>query len=82
MLFRSPFNSKVTLSFNIEKEQNIKLVVTDLMGREVKTVMGDVTPSGKYSYNVDLSNLADGMYLAVLKKEEEIDVKKVLKSNN
>ena len=80
--YPNPFNSKVTLSFNIEKEQNIKLVVTDLMGREVKTVMGDVTPSGKYSYNVDLSNLADGMYLAVLKKEEEIDVKKVLKSNN
>ena len=81
-MWPNPFNSKVTLSFNIEKEQNIKLVVTDLLGREVKTVMGDVTPSGKYSYNVDLSNLSDGMYLAVLKKEEEVDVKKVLKSNN
>jgi len=50
-------------------------------GKEVKSVMGDMTPSGKYTYTVDMSDLSDGMYLAVLKKEEEIEVKRAVKTN-
>jgi hypothetical protein len=54
----------------------------DLTGKELKTVMSDMTPSGKYTYNVDMSNLSDGMYLAVLKKEDEVEMKRAIKATN
>jgi CRISPR/Cas system CMR-associated protein Cmr3 (group 5 of RAMP superfamily) len=54
----------------------------DLTGRELKTVMSDMTPSGKYTYTVDMTEFSDGMYLAVLKREDEVEVKKGLKNND
>ena len=78
--YPNPFTSNVILSFNNQNQGNVKLVITDMVGREIKTVFSDMTPSGKYTYDVDMSNFSDGMYLAVLKKEDETDVKKVLKT--
>lgn len=81
-LYPNPFTSNLTVSFNVSQQGNTTLFITDLTGREVKKVMSDMTPSGKYTYTVDMSNLSDGMYLAVLKKEDEVEVKKALKNNN
>ena len=80
-LYPNPFTSKLTISFNIKQQGNTTLSIVDVTGKEVKSVMGDMTPSGKYTYTVDMSDLSDGMYLAVLKKEEEIEVKRAIKTN-
>jgi hypothetical protein len=80
-LYPNPFTSKLTISFNIKQQGNTTLSIVDVTGKEVKSVMGDMTPSGKYTYTVDMSDLSDGMYLAVLKKEEEIEVKRGIKTN-
>jgi hypothetical protein len=80
-LYPNPFTSKLTISFNIKQQGNTTLSIVDVTGKEVKSVMGDMTPSGKYTYTVDMSDLSDGMYLAVLKKEEEIEVKRAVKTN-
>jgi hypothetical protein len=80
-LYPNPFTSNLTISFNIKQQGNTTLSIVDVTGKEVKSVMGDMTPSGKYTYTVDMSDLSDGMYLAVLKKEEEIEVKRAVKTN-
>jgi hypothetical protein len=80
-LYPNPFTSKLTISFNIKQQGNTTLSIVDVTGKEVKSVMGDMTPSGKYTYTVDMSDLSDGMYLAFLKKEEEIEVKRAIKTN-
>jgi hypothetical protein len=80
-LYPNPFTTNLTISFNIKQQGNTTLSIVDATGREVKSVMGDMTPSGKYTYTVDMSDLSDGMYLAVLKKEEEIEVKRAVKTN-
>ena len=80
-LYPNPFTTNLIISFNIKQQGNTTLSIVDATGREVKSVMGDMTPSGKYTYTVDMSDLSDGMYLAVLKKEEELEVKRAVKTN-
>jgi hypothetical protein len=80
-LYPNPFTSSLSISFNVKQQGNTTLNIVDVTGREVKTVMSDMTPSGKYTYTVDMSDLSDGMYLAVLKKEEEVQVKRAVKTN-
>jgi hypothetical protein len=80
-LYPNPFTSSLSISFNVKQQGNTTLSIVDVTGREVKTVMSDMTPSGKYTYTVDMSDLSDGMYLAVLKKEEEVQVKRAVKTN-
>jgi hypothetical protein len=81
-LYPNPFTSNLTISFNIKQQGNTTLSIVDATGREVKSVMGDMTPSGKYTYTVDMSDLSDGMYLAVLNKEEDVEVKRAIKTTN
>jgi predicted nucleic acid-binding protein len=81
-LYPNPFTTNVVISFDVQQQGNTKLTIMDLTGKELKTVMSDMTPSGKYTYNVDMSNLSDGMYLAVLKKEDEVEMKRAIKATN
>ena len=81
-LYPNPFTTNVVISFDVQQQGNTKLTIMDLTGKELKTVMSDMTPSGKYTYNVDMSNLSDGMYLAVLKKEDEVEMKRAIKTTN
>jgi hypothetical protein len=81
-LYPNPFTTTFNVSFEVPKQGNTRLSIMDLSGREMKTVMSDMTPSGKYTYTVDMTGFSDGMYLAVLKREDEVEVKKGLKNNN
>ena len=81
-LYPNPFTTTFNVSFEIPKQGNVRLSIMDLTGRELKTVMTDMTPSGKYTYTVDMTGFSDGLYLAVLKREDEVEVKKGLKNNN
>jgi hypothetical protein len=76
--YPNPFNPSTTISFGLPKSSNIKLIVYDLLGREVKALVNEFRQAGNYSVNFDASNLASGVYLYKLEAEGFVSSKKML----
>jgi len=61
--YPNPFNPTTTIKFNIIKPGNYKLVVYDLLGREVKTLITEYLPSSVVSLDFEASDLSSGTYI-------------------
>jgi len=76
--YPNPFNPSTTLSFSLPQQEQVKLRVFDLLGREVATVVDDNLPAGNHSYSFDASNLASGTYFYRLETQNAVKVKKMM----
>ncbi len=60
--YPNPFNPSTQISFGLPKSGNVKLVVYDILGREVKTLVNEYRTAGTYNIAFDASSLASGVY--------------------
>jgi subtilisin-like proprotein convertase family protein len=74
--YPNPFNPVTNIKFDIPKDVNAKLVVYDILGREVKTLVNELTKAGQYEVQFDATNIASGTYFYRLEAGEFSDVKK------
>jgi len=65
--YPNPFNSSTTIEFDIPERTNVKLVVYDILGREVETLIDKELEPGKYKINFDATNLPSGVYFYTLR---------------
>lgn len=61
--FPNPFNPSTTLRFALPEQANVRLVVFDVLGREVERLVDGVQPAGYHEVNFDAGNLPSGTYL-------------------
>jgi phosphatidylserine/phosphatidylglycerophosphate/cardiolipin synthase-like enzyme len=60
--YPNPFNPNTRISFDVYRSGNYKLVLYDLLGRELKTLFSDYLQSGRVSINFDGSEFPSGTY--------------------
>jgi hypothetical protein len=61
--YPNPFNPATKISFDLPQDSKVKLIVYDLLGREVaKLVNNEFKVAGKYTYDFNGSSLASGIY--------------------
>jgi len=65
--YPNPFNPITTIEFDIPEITNVKLIVYDILGREVETLIDKELEPGKYKINFDATNLPSGVYFYTLK---------------
>jgi hypothetical protein len=75
--FPNPFNPNTSISFGIPKAGNVKLVVYDILGREVAVLVNEFMQAGDYTIPFDASEFASGVYMYKLESGGFIDVKKM-----
>lgn len=61
--FPNPFNPSTNISYSLKSGSFVKLIVYDLIGREVKTLVNKTQNDGAYSVVFDASNLPSGVYI-------------------
>ena len=61
--YPNPFNPTTSIAFDLAEEGNVVLVVSDLLGREVTTLVDEVRMPGHYTVIFDGSRLASGTYI-------------------
>lgn len=65
--FPNPFNPTTKIRYSISKNNigpnYVKLVVYDILGREVKTLVNSIQGFGEYAISFDANGLASGIYL-------------------
>ncbi|MCC6865484.1 MAG: T9SS type A sorting domain-containing protein [Ignavibacteria bacterium] len=76
--YPNPFNPSTTIKYSLPKGENVKLVVYDALGREVKTLVNEFKNSGVYSVNFDASSLSSGIYFYKIEAGSFTETKKML----
>ncbi len=75
--YPNPFNPSTTIKFNIAHASNVKLVIYDLLGREVNTLVNQYMAAGSYNIIFNTPNLASGIYFYELTAANFRDIKKM-----
>ena len=80
--YPNPFNPTTKIAYDIPRDAKVKLVIYDILGREMKTLVNnEFRSAGKYITEFNGSNLASGIYFArilVNEGKDFISVKKMV----
>jgi len=83
--YPNPFNPSTKIKFDIPKSSYVKLIVYDVLGRELKTLINEKLNAGRYETHWDGSSYPSGVYfyrIAIhsdkLMTGDFVDVKKML----
>jgi len=64
--YPNPFNPSTQIKFSMPQTSDVKVIVTDLLGREIATLVNDNLAAGNYSVNFNASDLSSGIYFYTL----------------
>ncbi len=76
--YPNPFNPSTLISFDIPKQSIVKLVVYDILGRVIKTLVDEMKSPGNYKVRFDASMLTSGVYFYRITAGNFTDSKKLL----
>ena len=76
--YPNPFNNATIISYTVSKNSKVNIVVYDVLGREVKTLVDERMEKGSYEISFDGNGLTSGMYFAVLKTASQTLIDKLL----
>ena len=75
--YPNPFNSSTKIYFFIPELSQVKLVIYDLLGREIFTLLNKKLFSGVYELTWQADNLSSGVYFYKLITDKYISIKKM-----
>lgn len=61
--YPNPFNPITNIEFNLIKSSIVKLIVTDILGREVAVLVNNKLPAGQNIVQFNANNFSSGTYL-------------------
>lgn len=81
--YPNPFNPQTKIKFDIPanvkgQTTNVKLVIYDLLGREVTTLVNEELKPGTYEADWDGSNFSSGVYFYKIITEGFVETKKMI----
>ena len=77
--YPNPFNPTTTIRFDIPERTNVELVVYDILGRRVKSLISDeVRNPGRYEISFNGSSLASGVYIYKITTKNYSQARKML----
>ena len=76
--YPNPFNPSTTIRYSLPENDAVKLVVYDIVGKEVATLINDRQQPGKYEINFDAQHLQSGTYFFRLSTSQHSAIRKML----
>ena len=76
--YPNPFNPMTNISFVMEHENNIKLSIYDIRGREVKILVNGLQGSGEHTLIWDASDFASGIYYIHIAAGNHVETQKIM----
>ena len=74
--YPNPFNPSTTIPFGLNVDSKVNLVIYDILGRKVSTLVDKKLTAGSYDIIFQASNLSSGVYFYRLTTESRTVVKK------
>ncbi len=81
--YPNPFNPVTIIKFDLPKRSDVKLVIYNVLGQEVKTLLNETKDSGRFEIKWDGRNnynnvVASGLYIYRIKSGEFTQSKKMI----
>jgi hypothetical protein len=76
--YPNPFNPATSLRFDLPTAGHVKLVVFDVLGREVATLLNEMVPAGSHDMTFNASGLSSGVYFYRLQAGDFVETKTLL----
>jgi hypothetical protein len=76
--YPDPFNPQTVISFTLPDDNHVKLIVYDVLGREVKTLVDEFRASGRHNVVFDARDLPSGVYYYRVFAGRFTDMKKMI----
>ncbi|MEJ5351020.1 MAG: T9SS type A sorting domain-containing protein [Melioribacteraceae bacterium] len=81
--YPNPFNPTTTISYQIPVMTNVQIKIYDVLGREIKTLIDEIKPAGKYNVAWDGTdnygnNVSSGVYFYKLIAGSFVQTKKMI----
>jgi hypothetical protein len=76
--YPNPFNPSTSISYQLSTAGNVSLIVYDVLGRNVATLVDGIQQAGLHQVNFNGSNMASGMYYYRLIAGSFSDVKRLM----
>ncbi len=76
--YPNPFNPSTKISFSLPKAGDVKLIVFDILGREVATLVNGYTGAGNHTVDFNASNLSSGVYLYKIQAGDFTETRKMI----
>ena len=77
--FPNPFNPTTKINYEIPNDSKVKLIIYDILGREVKKIVNDeLKKAGRYVVDFDGTNLASGVYFYRIEAGNFVESKKMV----
>jgi subtilisin-like proprotein convertase family protein len=76
--YPNPFNPATVIKFGVPLSGDVKLVIYDILGREVSTLVNEHKHPGTYEVNFDASNLSSGVYFYSIQTDNYRETKRML----
>ena len=76
--YPNPFNPATRISYQIPNAGAVKLIISDILGREIYRFNEEYTSGGLYHIEFNAQNLASGIYFYKIESNGFIETKKML----
>lgn len=77
-IYPNPFNPNTTIEYTIPSSSPTSVVIYDVLGREVTTLVDSFKNAGNYSVNWDANNVASGVYFCRMTSGRFLEIKKIM----
>ncbi len=64
--YPNPFNPSTMIKYSVPEASNVKLILYDALGRQVKVLTNEYKEAGNYSYTLNAGGLSSGVYIVRL----------------
>jgi len=76
--YPNPFNPTTNISYNLSANAFTTLIIYDLLGREIKSLVSEVKTAGYHSEIFNASDNASGIYYYILSSGSNSEIKKLV----
>lgn len=76
--YPNPFNPSTTIQYAVPKSSFVKIVIYDVLGQEVKTLVSENKKAGRYEVTLDASQFTSGVYFYKLTSDGFSETKQMM----
>ncbi len=77
-IYPNPFKTETTISYILQKTEMVSIVIYNLAGQKIETLVNEIQIPGKHEINWRPDNLPAGIYLCNLKCDESSETTKIV----
>jgi hypothetical protein len=76
--YPNPANQNTRIDYGIPNNAKVDLVLLDLMGKQIKILVSDTKNAGNYTYELNVTDLAKGIYIYKMNSGNYVEVKRLV----